>query len=357
MSAVPGSTSASMCESVNILRLDRASKAVRADKSTVLAAVSLDGLSLQFAMQELRMDPEVVLCAVIQNPISLVHAGKDLQRIGLRSHVDGLLTSRTSLLMMMSTLRFKTARSLYKLNSHGYHVTQLFKRLIAAFAGAPLGVTLTRIPSQVFLRNTKPFVPVFKLVITGCGGVGKSTFIKRHISGEFESRYVATIGPQLHSLQFETSRGLVVFDVWDTASSEPHSFFRQAQYMTAECAIIMFDVTSRITYKNVPQFYRDIDGVCDSIPIVLVGNKIDLQEHRKVKRQHVTFHRKKSLQYFELSTKNFHSFEKPFLWLARKLCGDDELRFIGPTAMCPPSAAAGLDFQDPSAFTIIPLPD
>lgn len=41
-----------------------------------------------------------------------------------------------------------------------------------------------------------------------------------------------------------------------------------------DCAIIMFDVTSRITYKNVPKWYKDLTRICENIPIVLVGNKV-----------------------------------------------------------------------------------
>lgn len=62
-----------------------------------------------------------------------------------------------------------------------------------------------------------------------------------------------------------------------------------------QCAIIMFDVTSRITYKNVPNWHRDLVRVCEAIPIVLVGNKVDVKE-RKVKAKQITFHRKKNLQ-------------------------------------------------------------
>ena len=60
--------------------------------------------------------------------------------------------------------------------------------------------------------------------------------------------------------------------------------------------------------------------VCDNIPIVLVGNKVDVKE-RKVKAKQITFHRKKNLQYYDISAKSNYNFEKPFLWLARKLCG------------------------------------
>ena len=58
--------------------------------------------------------------------------------------------------------------------------------------------------------------------------------------------------------------------------------------------------------------------VCENIPIVLVGNKVDVKE-RKVKAKQITFHRKKNLQYYDISAKSNYNFEKPFLWLARKL--------------------------------------
>ena len=56
----------------------------------------------------------------------------------------------------------------------------------------------------------------------------------------------------------------------------------------------MFDVTSRITYKNVPNWHRDLVRVCENIPIVLVGNKVDVKD-RKVKAKQIVFHRKKNL--------------------------------------------------------------
>jgi len=62
-----------------------------------------------------------------------------------------------------------------------------------------------------------------------------------------------------------------------------------------ECAIIMFDVTSRVTYKNVPNWHRDLVRVCENIPIVLCGNKVDIKD-RKVKAKSIVFHRKKNLQ-------------------------------------------------------------
>lgn len=97
----------------------------------------------------------------------------------------------------------------------------------------------------------------------------------------------------------------------------------------------MFDVTSRMTYKNVPQWHRDLVRVCENIPIVLCGNKVDIKD-RKVKAKSITFHRKKSLQYYELSAKSNYNFEKPFLWIARKLIANQNLVFVESPALQPP---------------------
>jgi GTP-binding nuclear protein Ran len=97
----------------------------------------------------------------------------------------------------------------------------------------------------------------------------------------------------------------------------------------------MFDVTSRITYKNVPNWHRDLTRVFETIPIVLCGNKVDIKD-RKVKAKQITFHRKKNLQYYDISAKSNYNFEKPFLWLARKLVGDPNLAFVESPALKPP---------------------
>lgn len=62
--------------------------------------------------------------------------------------------------------------------------------------------------------------PEFKLILVGDGGVGKTTFVKRHLTGEFEKKYVATLGVEVHPLLFHTNRGPIKFNVWDTAGQE-----------------------------------------------------------------------------------------------------------------------------------------
>jgi GTP-binding nuclear protein Ran len=125
----------------------------------------------------------------------------------------------------------------------------------------------------------------------------------------------------------------------------------------------MFDVTSRITYKNVPNWHRDLTRVCGNIPIVLCGNKVEIKD-RKVKAEQMTFHRKKNLQYSDISAKTNHNVEKPFLWLARKLSGDNQLHFVEAPVLQPPEFPPIIDEKTKAhqeanlaAAADIPLPE
>jgi len=184
--------------------------------------------------------------------------------------------------------------------------------------------------------GTQNEIPTFKLVLVGDGGTGKTTFVKRHLTGEFEKKYVATLGVEVHPLDFWTNRGHIRFNVWDTAGQEKFGGLRDGYYIQGQCAIILFDVTSRVTYKNVPNWHRDLVRVCENIPIVLCGNKVDVKD-RKVKAKSIVFHRKKNLQYYDISAKSNYNFEKPFLWIARKLTGDPTLEFTEMPALQPAS--------------------
>ncbi|KAJ3199713.1 GTP-binding nuclear protein gsp1/Ran, partial [Clydaea vesicula] len=199
-------------------------------------------------------------------------------------------------------------------------------------------------------------MPTFKLILVGDGGTGKTTFVKRHLTGEFEKKYIATVGAEVYPLVFHTNFGAICFNTWDTAGQEKFGGLRDGN-----CAIIMFDVTSRITYKNVPTWHRDLVRVCDNIPIVLCGNKVDIKE-RKVKAKQITFHRKKNLQYYDISAKSNYNFEKPFLWLVRKLVGNPNLEFVAAPALAPPEvqldpALMAANEAELAAANSVPLPD
>jgi len=150
-----------------------------------------------------------------------------------------------------------------------------------------------------------------------------------------KKKYVATLGVEVHPLTFYTNLGPVIYNVWDTAGQEKFGGLRDGYYVSGKAAIIMFDVTSRITYKSVNVWHRDLTRVCENIPIVLVGNKCDVKD-RKVKPKHITFHRKKpNIQYYDISAKSNYNFEKPFLWITRKLTGNPNVKFVCEPAVAP----------------------
>ena len=168
--------------------------------------------------------------------------------------------------------------------------------------------------------------PTFKLVFVGDAGVGKTTYLKRYLTGEFERKYIPTIGAEVHPMDFTTSHGTIVFNNWDTAGEEKFAGLRDNYYKNADCAIIMFDVTSTSSYKSVENWYNNIRKTNPDIPIVIVGNKCDIDD-RKMKVSNTKFHRIYNLPYFDISAKSNFNFEKPFLYLARKLTNMSDLEF------------------------------
>ena len=191
-----------------------------------------------------------------------------------------------------------------------------------------------RLTAILFRVDQQQQIPEFKLVLVGDGGTGKTTFVKRHLTGEFEKKYIATLGVEVHPMAFFTNHGQIKFNVWDTAGQEKLGGLRDGYYIGGHCGVIMFDVCSRITYSNVPKWYKDLTRVCEAIPIVLVGNKVDVRD-RKVKAKQITFHRKKNLQYYDISAKSNYQFEKPFVWLLRRLVNDANLALVETPLLAP----------------------
>ena len=197
------------------------------------------------------------------------------------------------------------------------------------------------------MRNTdKPF----KLVILGDRGVGKTTFVKRHLTGEFNKKYEPTYGADVYPLQFETNRGPIRFSCWDTAGPERFGSLRDGYYVNADCAILVFDVTYRRTQKNLATYYRDIRRVCPNIPVIVVGNKQDVMNKnngeigskwpywlKPINYNDNNLNRNTDLTLgYAVSAKSNYNTESPFVYLARKLYNDNDLELVDALAIQPP---------------------
>jgi GTP-binding nuclear protein Ran len=173
---------------------------------------------------------------------------------------------------------------------------------------------------------------VFKVIVVGDAQVGKTTFIKRHLTGEFTKEYTPTSGVEVHPLTFYTdNHKKVTFNVWDCAGEFKPRFgvFREMYYTKADCAIVMYDCTSEQSAENVSKWIRTInDYFKRDIPMIVCGNKADTK---------MCFTPSNIACPWELiSAKSHYKFEVPFLYLARILTKTPNLNFGWAPAVEPP---------------------
>ena len=173
----------------------------------------------------------------------------------------------------------------------------------------------------------------YKVVLIGDGGVGKTTLVHRHLTGDFEKKYVATLGVEVHPLVFETNHGPVCLNIWDCAGQEKFGGLRDGYYIQADACIVMFDATSKTTFKNVSKWILDVIRVVGpDIPIILCGSKVDV-ECRRVSAGEISEFLEQikmflpQLKYYDISSKSNYNFDKPFLEISKQLMGKEDLSF------------------------------
>jgi len=162
----------------------------------------------------------------------------------------------------------------------------------------------------------------FKVVLVGDGGTGKTSYINRLQKDEFVSEYVATLGVEKYSLKVNTTHGNYTINLWDTSGQEKLGPMRDSYYEGADAAILFFDVTSRITYKNIPGWHQDIVRIRKNIPVVVCANKTDVED-RKVKSKTILYPSKHDLGLYEISVKDGIKIRHPIQYLLEKLTDTD----------------------------------
>ena len=162
----------------------------------------------------------------------------------------------------------------------------------------------------------------YKLILGGEGGVGKTSMVHRFVDDSFQTDYKSTIGTSIMKKQcnFEDLDSKVRFVMWDLAGQAQFQRVRQTYLSNAEAGILVFDVTRKETFDAVNKWFEEIMGVSKSISLILVGNKIDLVEDRKVTKEEAEALAKKlNLSYFEASAKTGENVNDAFKMLALQM--------------------------------------
>ena len=125
-----------------------------------------------------------------------------------------------------------------------------------------------------------PGLYAFKVVLMGDGAVGKSTLRQKFMGETFNATYVMTIGADFAVKHMRVGDVDVKFVIWDLAGQPHFRAVRTEFYRGARGALLVYDITRRATFENVPawmkEFIRHTKG--EGVAVVLVGNKVDLRE-------------------------------------------------------------------------------
>jgi len=125
-----------------------------------------------------------------------------------------------------------------------------------------------------------------KIIIVGDQSVGKTNIINRYVKGEFSKDYMITIGMDFLTCNLELDTKIFKLNLWDTAGSETFRSVTKGYYSCSCCALVVYDITNEKSFQSVKQWINDCQSFASkNIHLVLVGNKIDLQQDRKVTKE------------------------------------------------------------------------
>jgi small GTP-binding protein len=127
---------------------------------------------------------------------------------------------------------------------------------------------------------------LFKIVIIGDGGVGKTALLERYLGGEFLKKYQATIGAEIAVHTMDIDGRPIKYQIWDLAGQERFEFIRPIFYKGSHAAVMVFDRTRLDSLGKLWSWMKElITNVGRWIPIIVLGNKSDLQEKINIDRK------------------------------------------------------------------------
>ncbi|KAI9639025.1 ras family-domain-containing protein [Dioszegia hungarica] len=155
---------------------------------------------------------------------------------------------------------------------------------------------------------------LFKVVLIGDSGVGKSNLLSRFTRGEFNLESKSTIGVEFATRSIDVDGKTVKAQIWDTAGQERYRAITSAYYRGAVGALLVYDIAKHGTYDNVVRWLKELRDHADSnIVIMLVGNKSDLKHLRAVPTEEArAFSTENGLSFIETSALDASNVEGAF---------------------------------------------
>ena len=166
------------------------------------------------------------------------------------------------------------------------------------------------------------FDVLVKLVIIGDSGVGKSNYLYRFVEGEFCPVHEATVGFDYKSkiCFLPKCKKKIKFQVWDTAGQEKYMSINKNLFQRVQGIILMYDISDQKSFDNLEKWMKVVKQLASGIPLLLIGNKIDLVDERKVsKEKGESFAEQENIIFFESSGKSGENVDESFLCLGEEI--------------------------------------
>ena len=155
---------------------------------------------------------------------------------------------------------------------------------------------------------------IFKIVLIGDSNVGKTNILSKYLQNEFNPDSKATVGVEFGSKTININNNVIKAQIWDTAGTEKYRSITNAYYKGAKGAFVVYDISRKASFNNIDKWLFDLKNNGDeNINIVIIGNKIDLENQREVTNEEGE---KKAIinkaSFIETSAKNGDNIEKAF---------------------------------------------
>ncbi|XP_073994149.1 RAS oncogene family member Rab1 [Rhodnius prolixus] len=162
---------------------------------------------------------------------------------------------------------------------------------------------------------------LFKLLLIGDSGVGKSCLLLRFADDTYSESYISTIGVDFKIRTIDLEGKTIKLQIWDTAGQERFRTITSSYYRGAHGIIVVYDCTDQESFSNLKQWLEEIDRyACDNVNKLLVGNKSDLTTKKVVDyatAKEYADHLK--IPFIETSAKNAINVEQAFLTMAAEI--------------------------------------